>query len=113
MPIIRPGALSHSILREIYQGPQTLELDPSCWEKVTRSRNVVTKLIDDGETVYGLNTGFGLLANQRISTEDLAQLQVNLVRSHSAGYGELLDDSLVRLIMLLKTASLARGFSGA
>ena len=70
------------------------------------------ELIDRGETVYGLNTGFGLLANKKISTEDLAKLQVNLVRSHCAGTGDWMDGRVVRLIMLLKATSLARGYSG-
>lgn len=109
---ILPGKLTYEQLSDFYRRPVAIELDPSCWDEVERSRNVVDSLIDRGETVYGLNTGFGLLANQRISREDLAQLQVNLVRSHCAGCGELLDDRIVRLIMLLKLASLSRGFSG-
>lgn len=109
---ISPGKLTHSQLRTFYFSPEAVELDSECWAEVDRSREVVNSLIEAGETVYGLNTGFGLLANQRISKEDLAKLQVNLVRSHSAGCGELLEDRVVRLIMLLKLASLARGFSG-
>lgn len=112
MITINPGALTHGLLRQIYEHPVELEFESRCWDDVKRSRAVVDRLIDEGQTVYGLNTGFGLLANQRISDEDLAKLQVNLVRSHTAGCGELLDDRLVRLIMVLKAASLARGYSG-
>ena len=109
---INPGKLTHHELAEFYFHPTQIEIDESCWSAVEQSRSVVESLIESGETVYGLNTGFGLLANKRISPKDLDQLQVNLVRSHCAGYGDLLDDSIVRMIMLLKLASLARGYSG-
>ena len=112
MLTIDPGKLSHQHLAEFFRNRCTIALDDSCWENVDRSRDVVNKLIDEGKTVYGLNTGFGLLADRKISTEDLAQLQLNLVRSHCAGCGELLDENVVRLTMLLKAASLARGYSG-
>ncbi|MCV5664989.1 aromatic amino acid lyase, partial [Escherichia coli] len=60
----------------------------------------------------GINTGFGKLAKVRIARDRLAQLQTNLVRSHAVGVGPLLDDDTVRVILLLKIASLARGYSG-
>ena len=112
MLTVTPGQLTHQQIAEFYFRPSKIELDDACWTAVERSRSVVESLIESGDSVYGLNTGFGLLANKRIPKDDLAQLQVNLIRSHCAGYGELLDDSVVRLIMLLKLASLARGFSG-
>lgn len=109
---VTPGQLTHAQLRQYYFAPEQVELDSTCWLAVDRSREVVNSLIKAGETVYGLNTGFGLLANQKISEKDLAQLQVNIVRSHSAGCGKLMDDRIVRLVMLLKLTSLARGYSG-
>jgi histidine ammonia-lyase len=67
----------------------------------------------DGDApVYGVNTGFGKLANQRINKEQLATLQLNLIRSHSVGVGEPLAPEVVRLMLALKAASLARGYSG-
>ncbi|HEY4974988.1 MAG TPA: histidine ammonia-lyase, partial [Steroidobacteraceae bacterium] len=77
-----------------------------------RSRAVVDRLIARGETAYGINTGFGSLASERISTAQLAQLQHNLVLSHAAGTGEPLPDAIVRLILVLKIASLGQGYSG-
>ena len=65
-----------------------------------------------GESLYGINTGFGKLAKTRISDDELATLQLYLMRSHAAGVGAPLADSTVRLVMVLKAASLARGFSG-
>ena len=107
-----PGAITFRQLSDFYFSDDEVTLSDSCWSGVEDSRNVVLKLIDQGDTVYGLNTGFGLLANKRISTDDLAKLQVNLVRSHCAGTGQPMDDNVVRLIMLLKATSLARGYSG-
>jgi histidine ammonia-lyase len=109
---ILPGKLGHDDICEFLYSELPVELDPTCWPKVDQSRDAVMHVIDRGDTVYGLNTGFGMLANQRISKDDLAQLQINLVRSHSAGAGKLIGDRTVRLIMLLKLASLARGYSG-
>jgi histidine ammonia-lyase len=76
------------------------------------SRNVVDKLVVSGKTAYGINTGFGKLASVRISTEQVRQLQVNLVRSHCCGVGEPLSKSETRAIMLLRANALAKGLSG-
>src|SRR5262249_11081141 len=65
-----------------------------------------------GGPVYGINTGFGKLAQTHIAEDQLELLQRNLVLSHSVGVGALLSDEIVRLVMLLKVASLARGYSG-
>ena len=70
------------------------------------------KLVKRGEAIYGVNTGFGKLAKARIADRDLDALQINLVRSHAAGTGEALAPDTVRLIMVLKLKSLARGYSG-
>ncbi|MEM7453939.1 MAG: histidine ammonia-lyase [Planctomycetota bacterium] len=112
MLTIEPGNLTHDQIESYLADPGQINLNDACFAEVAKSRATVDYLIEQGASVYGLNTGFGLLATKKISTEDLAQLQVNLVRSHSAGCGELLDDRSVRLIMLLKLASLARGYSG-
>ena len=70
------------------------------------------KAAQGGDAVYGVNTGFGKLANQRIALADLKTLQLNLLRSHAVGVGEPMRERVVRLVLLLKAASLARGFSG-
>ena len=69
-------------------------------------------MIEQNRVVYGINTGFGLLANTRIPVEQLDELQRSIVLSHAAGIGEYMDDATVRLMMVLKLNSLARGFSG-
>src|SRR6266404_4230011 len=81
-------------------------------ERMNASRAVVDRLVASGETAYGINTGFGKLASVRISTEQVRQLQVNLVRSHACGVGEPLSKAETRAIMLLRANALAKGLSG-
>ncbi len=109
---VTPGSLSHQQLKAAYVGSVNVQLNEACWTDVERSHKVVQSLMAQGDSIYGLNTGFGLLANKRIPDSDLEQLQLNIVRSHCAGTGQLFDDAIVRMILLLKAASLARGFSG-
>lgn len=89
-----------------------VELAPESVDRMTASRQVVDDILKTDKVVYGINTGFGKLANQRISPEDLKQLQRNLIRSHAAGVGPLFSEKIVRYILLLKINSLARGYSG-
>ncbi|HSX91070.1 MAG TPA: histidine ammonia-lyase [Pseudomonas sp.] len=109
---LTPGQLSLSQLRAAYQSPLQLRLDHSAHAAIEASVACVDAIVAEGRTAYGINTGFGLLASTRIASEDLEKLQRSLVLSHAAGIGEPLDDAMVRLIMLLKVNSLARGFSG-
>ncbi len=107
-----PGQLSLSQLRDIYSHPVNITLDSGAFAAIDESVACVNAILAEGRTAYGINTGFGLLAQTRISTEDLENLQRSLVLSHAAGVGEPLDDDLARLIMVLKINSLSRGFSG-
>ncbi|MDX1640111.1 MAG: histidine ammonia-lyase [Balneolaceae bacterium] len=79
---------------------------------VTKSRKIVEKALKDGNTYYGINTGFGALANRRVSGEQLTQLQRNLILSHSVGVGELVPKDICRLILQLKIHALGIGYSG-
>lgn len=110
--ILKPGQLSLAELRQAYFNPIQIQLDPQAIPAIEASVNCVNSIVAEGRTAYGINTGFGLLASTKIAAEDLEQLQRSLVLSHAAGVGEPLDDAMVRLIMLLKVNSLARGFSG-
>ncbi len=112
MLTISPGQLTLDQLRSSFHHWTPIQLDPTCWSAVESSYQVVQRLLKTGKSIYGLNTGFGLLASKRISDESLAQLQLNLVRSHCAGVGELLTADVVRMMLLLKLSSLARGYSG-
>jgi histidine ammonia-lyase len=110
--ILIPGEVTLDQLRSLYrQGPK-LELADGALDQVARAAATVAKAAAGSAAVYGVNTGFGLLARERIAPDALKQLQTNLVLSHAVGTGPLLDDKVVRLIMALKINSLARGFSG-
>src|SRR5579863_7578726 len=81
-------------------------------ERMNASRAVVDRLVASGKTAYGINTGFGKLASVRISSEQVRQLQVNLVRSHASGVGAPLSEAETRAMMLLRANALAKGLSG-
>ncbi len=87
-------------------------LDPGAAERMSSCRGALESLARDGEPHYGINTGFGSFSRQRISEADLRDLQRNLVRSHAAGVGPPLPDDVVRAMMLILAASLARALSG-
>jgi len=99
-------------LRRAWSEPVTVDLGDSARRRVAESNELIDDVVAHGDTVYGVNTGFGQLASVRISNDELAHLQENLVRSHAVGVGEDLDDDIVRLIMLMKVIALAEGFSG-
>ncbi len=107
-----PGSLDLAGLRRLAEADCTVALDPGCWPAVDAAAATVKAVLDEGRVAYGVNTGFGSLARTRISTEAVTELQRRLVLSHSVGVGPLLPDSVVRLILLLKINSLARGHSG-
>ena len=107
-----PGSLTLAQLRQVWQQPLHLTLDDAAHKAINDSVACVEAIVAEGRTAYGINTGFGLLAQTRIATHDLENLQRSLVLSHAAGVGEPLDDNIVRLMMVLKINSLARGFSG-
>ncbi len=109
---LKPGTLSLDTLQAIHRGGVHLELDSAAWPAIAASAAVVQRAAAGQAPVYGVNTGFGKLANQRISAADLALLQLNLIRSHSVGVGEPLAPPVLRLMLALKAASLARGASG-
>ncbi len=99
-------------LREAWRHSITVEVGNEARCCVAESNELINDVLAGGDQVYGVNTGFGQLAQVRVSNEDLAQLQENLVRSHAVGVGDDLDENIVRLIMLMKVIALAEGFSG-
>ena len=101
-----------SELRLAYMSPTCITIGSSTRKAIEASQQVVEQVVRDERVIYGINTGFGQLAQTVVPAERLLDLQKNLVRSHSAGVGEPLDDAVVRLTLLLKVASLARGRSG-
>lgn len=110
--ILTGNDLSFEQLCAVALQHEPVSLHPSAIARMEASRAVVEKLVASGATAYGINTGFGKLASVRISTEQVAQLQVNLVRSHACGVGEPLSEGETRAMMLLRANALAKGFSG-
>ena len=109
---IQPGLLTLAQLRKIARNRVNVSIANHAVPAIHKSQQLVNQMIEENRTVYGINTGFGLLANTRIEVDDLEQLQRSIVLSHAAGIGQLMDDATVRLVMVLKINSLARGFSG-
>jgi|YelNatPaOPRAMG01_1025707.scaffolds.fasta_scaffold00220_53 histidine ammonia-lyase len=81
-------------------------------EKIKRSRNLVDKWVERGESIYGVTTGFGEFSNVKISKEDNKKLQENLILSHAVGCGENLPPMIVKIMMLLRVNALSKGYSG-
>jgi len=109
---IKPGQLTLEDCRFIFENDVQFELASSCYDKVNRAAATVQQVIDEKRTVYGINTGFGLLASTSIPDEKLQLLQESLVLSHAAGVGKPLEKNTVRLLIALKVSSLSQGFSG-
>ena len=109
---LHPRQLSFAMLRDIYDHPVTMTLPDSAYAAIDASHEDVRTIIARDKSAYGINTGFGLLAKTRISDDQLELLQHNLIVSHSVGTGEALPADVVRLIMVMKVASLAQGVSG-
>jgi histidine ammonia-lyase len=106
-----PEQLSLDQIRRIWAGaPVRLHDEATC--RIAASAQSVDRIVASGKTVYGVNTGFGLLANTRIPDARLAELQTNLILSHSAGIGEPLPRHVTRLMIVLKLLGLGRGYSG-
>ncbi len=104
--------LSLDTLRRVWSGPVRLTIGDRALEAVAAAEETISNVLAGGDQVYGVNTGFGLLANVRVSDDELGHLQENLVRSHSVGVGPLIEDDIVRLIMVMKIKALVQGYSG-
>src|SRR5439155_17519174 len=109
---LSPGRLTLDLLRSAWGNPVTVTLERGAQARIDAAADTVAAVIAEGRIVYGVNTGFGLLARTHIDAARLSERQRSLVLSHSAGTGAPLDDAAVRLTLLLKIASLARGYSG-
>lgn len=109
---LQPGQLTLKDLRAVWSTHAPLALADEAWAAITASANLVDAIVAKGDPAYGVNTGFGILAKAHIPHDQLAALQQNLILSHAVGTGPLLSDAIVRLIVLTKIGSLARGYSG-
>ncbi|CBV42359.2 histidine ammonia-lyase [Halomonas elongata] len=109
---IQPGKMSLAQARRVFEAPLQVTLPASADADIGAGVDCVNRVVEEDRTVYGVNTGFGLLAQTRIEKDQLEDLQRSLVLSHATGVGGAMEDALVRLIMVLKVNSLARGYSG-
>ena len=110
--IISPHSINLDFLEKIFRNKLEIVVDPELETNVAKSYEIVQKSAEGDLPVYGVNTGFGKLANKIIPSEDREQLQKNLVLSHCAGIGEPLPEDVTRLMMVLKIVSLSLGASG-
>src|SRR3954452_15891906 len=108
---LNPENVSLDQLRQLWTGAKAT-LDDASMHRVAAASSSVDRIVAGGETVYGVNTGFGLLANTRIPSDRLAELQTNLILSHSAGLGDPFPRHVTRLMIVLKLLGLGRGHSG-
>jgi histidine ammonia-lyase len=104
--------LSLTQLVAVASRAEPVSLSAAARLRVEQARKVVEQIVDEGRTVYGVNTGFGKLSDVRIERSQLRELQLNLVRSHSCGVGPPLSESEARALLLLRANVLAEGFSG-
>lgn len=105
-------ALTIEEIASVAQGNCRVTVASEAWPRIKASRSVVDAVVSSGETAYGINTGFGKLADLRISSNDLNALQHNLVRSHACGLGDPLPEPETRAMLLLRANVLAKGHSG-
>jgi len=110
--LIDPGSAQLAQWRAVMDGGATVRLAEGVRDNVRRCRLTVENLLAGEDAIYGVNTGFGKLAQTRVEDDQLQALQRNLIMSHSVGTGDLLDDDTVRLVLVMKAASLAQGHSG-
>lgn len=110
--VLTGNDLTFSQLYNVALRREAVILAPDAVARMKASRAVVERVVAEGKTAYGINTGFGKLASMRISTEQVHQLQLNLVRSHVCGIGAPLSEAETRAMMLLRANALAKGLSG-
>jgi histidine ammonia-lyase len=105
-------ALSLEEVRDVAVAGRTVELSSGALKRIKAARRFLEQEVESGKTMYGVNTGFGLLSNVRIPEADVEALQYNLIRSHACGVGAPLSDAQVRAMLLLRATNLTAGHSG-
>jgi len=106
------GHLTCSTALAIAKGAMTGEISPEVREKIEQSASYVRKIVERGEVVYGINTGFGPLCTTLIDASQTQLLQENILKSHAVGVGEPIANDLAKLMLILKVHALSKGFSG-
>ncbi|MBL7959611.1 histidine ammonia-lyase [bacterium] len=109
---INGHGLTLDTIEEIFQENLTVKLSDSSITQITKSREIIERIVQSGNVVYGVNTGFGKFSDVKISEDKIDILQENLVKSHAAGIGNPFSDDIVKIMILLKANGLAKGYSG-
>lgn len=104
--------LTASLALKLSKGEVEGKLSKAGIERIKASKAIVEQIVEKGEPVYGINTGFGPLCSTRISKEDTNKLQYNILKSHSVGVGESIPREIAKLMLVLKLHALAKGYSG-
>ena len=110
--IIGERPLTIADITDVARRGRAVGLGPAARERLAAARAVVERILAEDRVVYGVTTGFGLLATTRIPLDQVRKLQLNLIRSHAVGVGEPLPRDVVRAAMLLRTSTIAKGYSG-
>ena len=109
---ISDKSFSYQDFAPLLSAPVRIHVDKKSKLKIKKSYDHLVNILSKGETIYGVNTGFGKLSQIKINKKDQNKLQINLIKSHSAGVGKTMDSGIVRIAMVLKMINYCRGFSG-
>ncbi len=110
--MLNGNSLTIMDVHKVARKGEEVDLHKKCRNSIKRSRVIVDKVLEEEKTVYGINTGFGELANVRVEEKKTKELQKNLIKSHASGVGDPLGEDVVRATMLLRANTLAKGYSG-
>jgi len=110
--VIDGGQLGIDEVVRVARSDASVAIAPAAVEKMEAARRVIDEKVASGETVYGVTTGFGALADVRVPEADVERMQLALLRSHAAGVGAPLDQEIVRAMLLLRARTLSQGYSG-
>ena len=104
--------LTPEILHKLGNKEYYIDLDAESWARVRKSEGVVNQIVKSHEKVYGITTGFGYFSDVLISTQEILELQKNIIRSHSCGVGKAIPIDMVRIMLVLRINVLSKGHSG-
>ncbi|WPK10372.1 histidine ammonia-lyase [Lysinibacillus louembei] len=112
MIILNGSDLTIEQMKAILYKGETVAIDEAAKQRVLKSREHVERIVRDDKTVYGINTGFGKFSDVKIEEAEVGALQINLIRSHACGFGELFPEVVTRAMTVLRLNALLKGFSG-
>ncbi|MEO4054406.1 histidine ammonia-lyase [Solibacillus sp. CAU 1738] len=112
MILLNGSELTLEQMKDILFKNEKVAIDDTAKERVRKSRARVEKIVSEDKTVYGINTGFGKFSDVKIAESEVNKLQVNLIRSHACGFGELFPEVVARAMVVLRLNALLKGFSG-